>query len=205
MQNYFGIIEHMLETKFSMLEKRFVPDEKFPATECKTDENKIQKYFGYIENYHETKFSLLERRFVLDEGFPAIECKIDDNNMQNYFENIEQIFETKLSILEKKFTPDPYSGRKVLQVPSVSSVIDTGFPADEKNNNRLYDMAVSDDQKVWMGGESCEVKLFDLQGHLHRTVPITCLGMYICMYNKQVVYSGINAVMKISDDDSGQI
>ena len=44
--------------------------------------------------------------------------------------------------------------------------------------------------------------LFDLQGHLHRTVPITCLGMYICMYNRRVVYSGINAVMKISDDDT---
>ena len=36
---------------------------------------------------------------------------------------------------------------KILEVPLVSSVIDTGFPASEKYNNRLYDMAVTDDQK----------------------------------------------------------
>ena len=55
-----------------------------------------------------------------------------------------------------------------------------------------------------MGGESRELKLFDLQGHLHRTVTITCLGMYICMYNKQVVYidQSNKAVKKISDDDT---
>ncbi|XP_078322982.1 uncharacterized protein LOC144622232 [Crassostrea virginica] len=65
-------------------------------------------------------------------------------------------------------------------------------------------MAVTDDQKVWMGGHSRELKLFDFQGHLHRTVTITCLGMYICMYNKQIVYTDLsdNAVKKISDDNT---
>ena len=82
-------------------------------------------------------------------------------------------------LIEKKFKPDTGSGRKVLELPSVSSGIDTGFPADEKYNNRLYDMAVTEDQKVWMGGHSRELKLFDLQGHLQRTVTITCRGIYI--------------------------
>nr|XP_022328624.1 uncharacterized protein LOC111127648 [Crassostrea virginica] len=34
-------------------------------------------------------------------------------------------------------------------------------------------MAVTDDKKVWMGGQSRELKLFDLHGHLQRTVTIT--------------------------------
>ncbi|XP_078327276.1 uncharacterized protein LOC111124510 [Crassostrea virginica] len=134
--------------------------------------------------------------------FPTFhECKIDENFLLTYFGYFEKMQERKIPLLEKNVIPDPDSGRKVLEVPSVSSVIDTGFPAD-KNNNRLYDMAVTDDQKVWMGGASRELKLFDLQGHLHHTVTITIHGMFICMYNKQVVYSGTKAVKKISDDDT---
>nr|XP_022323129.1 protein wech-like [Crassostrea virginica] len=134
--------------------------------------------------------------------FPTFyECEIEENYMQTYFGYIEKLQEKKIPLLEKNVIPDPDSGRKVLEAPSVSSVIDTGFPGG-RNNNRLYDMAVTDDQKVWMGGESKELKLFDLQGHLHLTVTITALGMYICMYNKQVVYTDTKAVKKISDDDT---
>ena len=137
--------------------------------------------------------------------FPTFhKCKIDENNLQSYIGYIEKNQERKIPLLEKNVIPDPDSGGKVLEVPFVSSVIDTGFPAHEKSNNRLYDMAVTDDQKVWMGGASKELKLFDLQGHLHRTVTITYKGYYICMYNKQVVYTdqNDNTVKKISDEDT---
>nr|XP_022325289.1 uncharacterized protein LOC111125603 [Crassostrea virginica] len=132
-----------------------------------------------------------------------LECKIDENYLQTYFGYIEKMQERKISLLEKNVMPNPDSGRKVLEAPSVSSVIDTGFTAS-KDNNRLYDTAVTDDQKVWMGGASYELKLFDLQGHLHRTVTITTHSMFICLYNKQVVYSdgSDNAVKKVSDDDT---
>ena len=135
--------------------------------------------------------------------FPTFnKCEIDENYLQNYFGYIEKKHERKINLLrEKIYKPHPNSDRKILEAPSVSSVIDTGFPAS-MNNNRLYAMAVTDDQKLWMGGESHELKLFDLQGHLQRTVPITCAGMYICMYNNQVVYSGTEAVKKISNDDT---
>ncbi|XP_078327076.1 uncharacterized protein LOC144623043 [Crassostrea virginica] len=138
--------------------------------------------------------------------FPTFyKCKIDENYLQNYFGYIEKMHERKISLLKEKISiPDPDSGRKELEAPSVSSVIDTGFPADKKYNTRLYDMAVTDDQRVWMGGQSRELKLFDLQGNLHRTVTITTQGMYICMYYKQVVYSDLlnKTVKKISDDDT---
>ncbi|XP_078327006.1 uncharacterized protein LOC144623031 [Crassostrea virginica] len=135
--------------------------------------------------------------------FPTFyECKIDENYLQTNFGFIEKMQEIKISLFGKRFTPDPGSERKVLEAPSVSSVIDTGFPADKKYNNRLYRMAVTDDQKVWMAGESRELKLFDLQGHIQRTVTITTLGFFICMYNKQVVYSTNETVKKISDDDT---
>ena len=110
--------------------------------------------------------------------FPTfLECKIDENYLQTYFGYIEKMQERKIPLLEKNVIPDPDSGRKVLEVPSVSSVIDTGFPAEEEYNTRLYDMGVTDDQRVWMGGASRELKLFDLQGHLHHTVTITCIGL----------------------------
>nr|XP_022320064.1 E3 ubiquitin-protein ligase TRIM71-like [Crassostrea virginica] len=137
--------------------------------------------------------------------FPTfLECKIDENYMKTYFGYIEKMQERKIPLLEKNVMPDPDSGRRVLEAPSVSSVIDTGFPADKKYNKRLYDMAVTDDQKVWMGGQGTELKLFDLQGHLHHTVTITSRGLYICMYNKQVLYTDRidNTVKKISDDDT---
>lgn len=47
-------------------------------------------------------------------------------------------------------------------------------------------MSVTDDNKVLMGGYSTELKLFDLLGHLHHTVSISCIGMYLRMYNQQV-------------------
>ena len=34
-----------------------------------------------------------------------------------------------------------------IEVPTVSSVIDSGFSPDEKYNDRLYDLAVTDDKK----------------------------------------------------------
>ncbi|XP_078323008.1 uncharacterized protein LOC144622259 [Crassostrea virginica] len=81
---------------------------------------------------------------------------------------------------------------------------DSGFPSDEKYNARLYDMAVTDDKKVWMGGQSRELKLFDLQGHLYCIVNITCSDIYISMQNKQVVFSDNldKAVKRDSDDDT---
>nr|XP_022324757.1 uncharacterized protein LOC111125344 [Crassostrea virginica]XP_022324758.1 uncharacterized protein LOC111125344 [Crassostrea virginica]XP_022324759.1 uncharacterized protein LOC111125344 [Crassostrea virginica] len=138
--------------------------------------------------------------------FPTFyKCQIDENYLQNYFGFIEKMHERKISLLKEKISiPDPDSGRKILEAPSVSSVIDSGFPAREEYKNRLYDMAVTDDQKVWMGGASNVLKLYDLQGHLQRTVTITAEGTYICMYNKQVVYTdrNDNTAKKISDDDT---
>ncbi|XP_065944026.1 E3 ubiquitin-protein ligase TRIM71 isoform X2 [Magallana gigas] len=104
--------------------------------------------------------------------------------------------------LENKLKEKELSGRKISNVSTVTSVIDTGFPANEENNNRLYGMVVTVDNKVWMGGASKELKLFDLQGHLHHTVSITTTGLYLCMYNKQVVYSGTKAVRMILDTDT---
>lgn len=128
------------------------------------------------------------------------ECKIDANYMHTYFEHVDKMQERMVSLLEKKFKEKCFTGRKILNVPIVISVIETGFPADKVCKNRLYDMAVSDDNKVWMGGHSKELKLFDLQGNLHHTASITCKGLYLCMYNNQVVYSDIKskAVKKLS-------
>lgn len=57
----------------------------------------------------------------------------------------------------------------------------------------MNDMAVTgpvtDDNKAWMGGASSQLKLFDIQGHIHHTVSITDTGMYSRIYNKHVVKS----------------
>ncbi|XP_052676876.1 tripartite motif-containing protein 2-like [Crassostrea angulata] len=64
--------------------------------------------------------------------------------------------------------------------------------------------AYTDDNKVWMGGNTKELKLFDLQGHLHRTVSITYVGSFIYMLNKQVGYIDENkrAVKIISNSNN---
>ena len=90
-------------------------------------------------------------------------------------------------------------------MPSVSSVIDTKFPASKYFNERLYCMAVTDDKNVWMGGESRELKSFDPQGHLLRTArTITYSGMYICMHNKHVVFNALpnKTLKKITVDNT---
>ncbi|XP_078327170.1 uncharacterized protein LOC144623063 [Crassostrea virginica] len=186
-----GEIEEMIGTAVEMIRK---------ATNIQTSKKvkQMEKFKPVIEQQKTLK------EFT-QYTFPTFhECKIDEHYLQTYFGYIDKMKERKISLFEYEFIPDPDSGRKVLEAPSVSSVIDTGFPADKKYNNRLYDMAVTDDQKVWMGGESRELKLFDLQGHLHRIVTITYTGIYICMYNKQVVYTDYydNTVKKISDDDT---
>eukprot|EP00105_Crassostrea_gigas_P021094 XP_011440106.1 PREDICTED: uncharacterized protein LOC105337176 [Crassostrea gigas] len=152
---------------------------------------------------------VIQNRQTLNEvsqySFPTFyECKIDPNYLQTYFGYVEKMQVKKILLLDNEFKERELPGRGILDVPTVTSVIDTGFPADEKYKSRLYDMAVIDDNKVWMGGESTELKLFDLQGHLHHTVNITELGMYLCMYNKQVVYSDQSnkAVRMITDTDT---
>nr|XP_011442633.2 uncharacterized protein LOC105338975 [Crassostrea gigas] len=166
---------------------------------------KLQKSKNVTEM--QTFIPVIEKQGTLSEfsqySFPTFyECKIDANYLQTYFGYVDKIQEKKTSLLENKFKENDLPGRRMLDVPTVTSVIDTGFPADEETNNRLYDMTVTDDNKVWMGGASNELKLFDLQGHLHHTVSITTHGMYLCMYNKQVVYTGINDVRMISDTDT---
>ena len=154
-------------------------------------------------------WSILKEKETIQEirpyTFPSFtECQIDENYLQTYFGYIEKTPERNVEVTERKLDCDVATDKKILEVPLVSCIIDSGFPSDEKYNARLYDMAVTDDKKVWMGGQSRELKLFDLQGHLHRTVTITCTGFYICLHNKQVVFSdNLNkAVRRVSDDDT---
>ena len=98
------------------------------------------------------------------------EFKMDISFLQTYFGYIEKTQEKKVPMLEMNLIPDSDSDRKILKVPSVSFVIDTGFPAEHTYGSRLYDMTVTDDMKVWMGGASTELKLFDLQKDLQRFV-----------------------------------
>eukprot|EP00105_Crassostrea_gigas_P031329 XP_011454001.1 PREDICTED: uncharacterized protein LOC105346916 [Crassostrea gigas] len=167
---------------------------------------KLQKSKNVTEI--QTFIPVIEKQETLSEfsqySLPTFfECKIDEHYLQTYFGYIDKMQERKTSLIEKKFKETDFLVRGILAVPMVTSVIDTGFPAGEKKN-RLFDMAVTDDNKVWMGGASRELKLFDLQGHLHHTVSITNTGMYLCMYNKRVVYidQSDNTVRMISDTDN---
>ncbi|XP_078323006.1 uncharacterized protein LOC111127213 [Crassostrea virginica] len=152
---------------------------------------------------------VLEEQDTIEEirqyTFPSFnECQIDENYLQTYFGYIDKIPEQNVVVTKRKLDCDVATDKKIIEVPTVSCVIDSGFPSDERYNARLFDMVVTDDKKVWMGGQSRELKLFDLQGHLHRTVTITCTGNYISLYNKQVVFSdNLNkAVRRVSDDDT---
>nr|XP_011454001.2 uncharacterized protein LOC105346916 [Crassostrea gigas] len=170
---------------------------------------KLQKSKNVTEM--QTFVPVIEKQETLSEytqySFPTFyECKIDAKYLQTYFGYIDKMQERKTSMMEKKLKEIDFSVSTILEVPTVTSVIDTGFPASEKYKSRLYDMAVTDDNKVWMGGYSTELKLFDFQGHLNHTVNITGIisCLYLCIYNKKVVYTDQpnKAVQMISDTDT---
>ncbi|XP_061179558.1 uncharacterized protein LOC133188195 [Saccostrea echinata] len=75
------------------------------------------------------------------------------------------------------------------------------FPANKENNNWLYDIVPLGHDRVWAGGNSNELNLFDLKGSLHDTVTITCFGMYLTLHGGHVVYSDTNdkTIKKIID------
>ena len=71
-------------------------------------------------------------------------------------------------------TTDVSCSKKVLEIPESVRHLETKFPVSEKYKCRLYDITVTADKEVWMGGSNGKLKLFDLEGNLHdhRTVPI---------------------------------
>ncbi|XP_056013661.1 uncharacterized protein LOC125673876 [Ostrea edulis] len=171
------------------------------TTKLKNSQNvmEMKKLIARIEN-QETPSEITQY------SFPVF-CKgeIDDNYLKSYFGYIENIQERKIS-LPKLISEDPViSNHKMLEVPRVITAIDTGFPASEKNN-RLYDNAVVDDNRVWMGGASYELKLFDFQGNLHDTVSIPTQGLYLTVYNKHVIYTeqASRSVRRVAKDKTIQ-
>lgn len=131
------------------------------------------------------------------------EYPINTTYLQTHFGCATILQEKKISLLGRK-EENELLCRKTLEVPTVTFIIDSGFPADETYQSRLYDIALSHDNKIWLGGSSKELKLFDLEGNLHHTVGITCKGMFICSFDKQIIFSDIENknVKKVSDTDT---
>ncbi|XP_062589298.1 uncharacterized protein LOC134250953 [Saccostrea cucullata] len=175
---------------------------------------KQKKDFGEIlkklKNLKQTVFSLAKSKDVsglmelkhelenlqvptfIEETRPAFfqSLKFNESYTTSYFGYIETLESHKLPIDDLKQQDQTYSSRQALDVPTVLSSFDTEFPAS-KINNRLYDMVPLGDNRVWTGGESLKLKLFDLQGRLHDTVTITYGGMYLTLHDGHVVYSDI--------------
>jgi hypothetical protein len=144
---------------------------------------------------------------VTQYSFPVFcEGNVDDNYLKSSFGYIENIQERKISLLRLISEDAVMEDQKILEVPRVITAIDTGFPASEKYNSRLYGITVIDDNRVWMGGASKELKSFDFQGNLHEIVPITARGGYLSIHNKQVIYTarGSNTVCRVADDKTYQ-
>ncbi|XP_056015641.1 uncharacterized protein LOC125675256 [Ostrea edulis] len=172
------------------------------TTELKNTQNvmDIKKLIARIEN-QETPSEITQYSFPV-----FCECKIDDNYLKSYFGYIENIQDRKIPMPKLKSEDPVISNHKILEVPRVITAIDTGFPADE-NNNRLYDIVVIDDNRMWMGGASKTLKLFDFQGNLHDTVSITAHGGCLTVYNKHVIYTtqgSNNTVYRVAADKTIQ-
>jgi hypothetical protein len=159
-----------------------------------------------------TKYvSMIEKQEIVSDisqcSLPVFwKGKIDDSCMQSFFGYIENIQERSVSLLRSMPEDTVTPNHKILEKPRVTTAIDTGFPANREYNDRLYDIVAMGDNRVWMGGASGELKLFDFQGVLHDTVPITARGLYLTVHNKHVVYTndGNNAVCRVADDKTIQ-
>ena len=147
---------------------------------------------------------ITEKQEIILHTLPGFyECQIDEKDLQTSFGSIEKPRESKVTLIEGKQTSDVEATAKP-KVPTVSCVIDTGFPTNKKKKSRLYDMAVTDDMKLWVVGSNEELKLFDFKGKLHRTMIIKCEGVYICIHNGFIVFSDTlkYTVKRVSENDT---
>ncbi|XP_061167204.1 uncharacterized protein LOC133176049 [Saccostrea echinata] len=139
----------------------------------------------------------------IEETRPAFfqPCKFNESYTTSYFGYIETLESCKLTIDDLTQQDQISSPLQALDIPTVLSIFDTAFPANKENNNRLYDIVPLGHDRVWAGGNSNELNLFDLKGSLHDTVTITCFGMYLTLHGGHVVYSDTNdkTVKKIID------
>ena len=184
-----------------------------------TQKKEIEKMIGKMKekiviatNIQETK-NIIEMQKIrhIQETLEIIqytfssfcECQIDENVLETMFGFIEMPREGKVTLVERNMISDiePIAKPKV---PTISCVIDTGFPTKEKNKSRLYGMAVTNDMKLCVVGSNKELKLFDFIGNLHRTMTVNCDGVYICIHNGQIAFSDTlkNTVKKISENDT---
>jgi hypothetical protein len=144
---------------------------------------------------------------ITQYSFPAFcEGELDENYIKSHFGYLKHIQKGKISLPRLISKDAVVVDHKMLEVPRVITAIDSGFPADEEYNNRLYDIVAMGDNRVWMGVASKELKLFGFQGVLHETVPITAHGLYLAVHNKNVVYTakGSNTVCRVADDKTIQ-
>jgi hypothetical protein len=184
----------------------------------------LEKILEEIDEMNNTTITLKKFRIVmeLDDFIPMIEKqespdeiilysfpvfqkgKVDDSYLKSYFGYIANIQERKISLRRSLSEDASILNSEILELPSVSVIntIDSGFPASEKHEDRLYAIVAVDDERVWMGGESEELKLFDFYGILYDTVPITTQGMYLTVHNKHVVYTapGSNIVCRVGEN-----
>ncbi|XP_061179554.1 uncharacterized protein LOC133188191 [Saccostrea echinata] len=130
----------------------------------------------------------------IEETRPAFfqPFKFNESYTTSYFGYVETLESHKLPFDDLTQQVPISSSRQALDVPTVLSAFDTEFPADIENNNRLYDMVPLGDDRVWAGGDSRELKLFDLQGRLHDTATITDTSMYLTLHDGHVVYTDTN-------------
>lgn len=173
--------------------------------------DEINRKATYLQKSHDVKkmqtfLPVIKKQETLSEvsqySFPTFcEFKIDANYFQTYFGYVERVQEKEVLISDRKLREDEVSIKKILEVhvPTVTSDIYTGFTDSRECKPCFFDMAVTDDNKVWIGGNSRELKLFDLKGNVLHTVSITGLGAYFCMYNKHLVNSAVKAVKMVSD------
>jgi hypothetical protein len=196
--------ESLLQKQMTELEDilRKIDEINTTATQLKKSQNvkEMAKIISMIDN-QETPLEITQYSFpVFYEG------KVDGIYMKSYFGYVENFQERKISLSTLVSEDVDIANHKILPVPEVIAAIDTRFPSEEIHKSRLYNIAVTDDNKIWMGGASYELKLFDFQGVLHDTVPITTHGMYLTVHNKHVTYTRpvSNTVCKVADDKSIQ-
>ncbi|XP_078327109.1 uncharacterized protein LOC111122729 [Crassostrea virginica] len=157
----------------------------------------MQKFKSLIEKQETTKE-------ILQYTFPKFQApKTDNKFLQTNFGHIENMQERRHSLTEEISQPD-VSNLRLLEKAVVSFTMDVGVPARNGDNNRLYDMAAVEGNKVWVSGSSNLLQLFDLQGNLQHTLTIPYKGSYLCTYNGHAVFRDYNdkTLKKISDDDT---
>ncbi|XP_062572008.1 uncharacterized protein LOC134233973 [Saccostrea cucullata] len=190
-EKHHGILLKQKREFEEILKKLKSLDQEVFSLAKSKDVSKLMEFKLELENLQVPTF--------IEETKPAFfqPSEINESQISSYFGYIEtlQSFKRPTDNLTQEAEDEISLLPKALDVPTVLTAFDAQFPASTENNNRLYSIVPLGDGRVWVGGHSDILKLFD-QERLIATVNKKSIGLYLTLHEGHIVYPDADKTLK---------